>query len=298
MIKKHITIPRIIGIVLVVIAALVYYTGQQGSFGLAIAGILLIIAPTKHAQAMFDLFIQTFQNWKTIIITALYDAIYWLLVFGTVYFLKWKVELKVAATQAMATLSKEELLKSAAATSQTANALESFVYFIFTSAALAFIFCFIIYALSRSLIWTTIANQKINKKFILKFTGLNALWWLIWLPLFLIVIIGSKDSPTTTKQTVTLLLLVATHFTPIVHTLYMKKHLIGHSIGNGIGWGIAKIHRFIIPYAYIFVTYVILYQVYRLAENTPWINPASMLFVVLFIAWVRTYVYEIVKEFK
>jgi len=296
--KKLITTPRIIGIILIIIAALTYFTGKQGTFGLALAGILLIIAPAKHTQEMLDLFIKTFINWKTIIITALYDAIYWLFVFGSAYFLKWRVDVKVATTQAQATLSKEALMQSAAAASQTAAALQSFVYFIFISAAAALVFSFVIYAISRSFIWTTIAKQKINKKFVLKFVGLNALWWLIWLPIFLIALIGSKESPETTKQAIGLLLTLSFYFTPIVHTLYMKKHLIGHSLGNGIAWGIAKIHRFIIPYTYIFIAYVILYQVYRIAENTPWIKPASILFVVLFIAWVRTYVYEIVKEFK
>ncbi len=297
MIKKFITTPRTIGIILVVIAALVYYTGQPGSFGLATAGILLLIAPAKHAKAMFDLFIQTFQNWKTIIITALYDAIFWLLIFGAVYFLKWKVELKVAATQASSTLSREGLTNPELA-HQTAQALQGFVHYIFTSAAIALVFAFIIYTLSRSLIWATIAKQKVNKKFVLKFTALNAFWWIIWVPIFLLTVIGSKESPTTTKQAIGVFLTLAFYFTPIVHTLYMKKRLIGHALGNGIAWGIAKIHRFIIPYTFIFIAYVILYQIYRIAENTPWIKPASILFVVLFIAWVRTYVYEIVKEFK
>ena len=297
MIKKFFTTPRIIGVILLIIAILARYAGQQGSIGLAAAGILLLIAPSKHAQTMFDRFIQTFQNWKTIIITALYDAVYWLLIFGAVYFLKWRVELKVAATQASASISREALANPDL-THQTANALQNFVYYLFTSAVITLVFAFVIYTLSRSLIWTTISKQKINKKFVLKFTALNAFWWLIWLPVFLIFLIGSKESPATTKQAIGLLLTLVFYFTPIVHTLYMKKRLIGHALGNGIAWGIAKIHRFIIPYTFIFIAYVILYQLYRIAENTPWIKPASILFVVLFIAWVRTYVYEIVKEFN
>ncbi len=295
-IKKLLTTPRLIAIALIAIAILTYYLGKEGAITLGIVGIILIIAPTKHAQEMFDKYFETMKNWKTFVITALYEALHWLFIFGAVYFLQWRVMTKMAIAQAQSSLTQEGMQNPVLA-SQTANALEGFVYFIFISAALALLFGFIVYVISRALIWTTITQQKINKKFLIKFTGLNACWWLVWLPLFALLMIGMSKQPYS-KEAITVMLFIAAYFSPITHTLYMKTHKIGYSIGNGIAWGIARVHRFIVPYSYAFVTYVILYQLYRLAQTTSWIKPVSIVFVILFIAWLRIYIYEIVKEFK
>jgi hypothetical protein len=293
---KFITTPRIIGTILIIIAALSYFTGAQGAIGLGIAGIILIIAPKKHAQSMFDMLVSTFTKWKTIIITALYDALYWLLLFGAVYFLQWQLQIKALAAQSNNLITKEAIADPELVT-QSASTLQGFVYALIIGGLLAILFSLLIYSISRALIWTTITKQKLNKKFFLKFLTLNSLWWLIWLPVFAIIAVGTQASPDA-KGSLVVILLLASYFTPILHTLYMQKHLIGYSIGNGIAWGIAKVHRLIVPYTFAFVIYVIAYQLFRIARDTAYVKPASMLFVVLFIAWLRIYLYGIIKDFK
>lgn len=292
---KWMTKPRIIGIILLVIALLVYFIGRQGAIPVAIAGIIIIIAPAKHANKMFDLYIENFSKWKTIIITALYEALYWLVIFGSAYFFQYLVQSKMAVSQGAA-LTREQMMNPELVTQGTA-ALKEFVTFLFVGGALLVIFSCIIYSISRAFIWATITNQKTNKKYLLKFTLLNIAWWAIWLPLYIILNVGLKNDPRV-KESMVVLLLFGYYFSPIVHTIYTKKHLIGQSIGNGIAWGISKVHRFIIPYILIFVTYVILYQLFRLVETTAWAKAVSILFIIIFIAWARTYLYEVIKEFK
>ncbi len=289
-------IPRIIGIILLIITAITFFANKEGWFGIGIAGIILLIAPTKHSQEMFDLFTESFQKWKTILTTALYDALYWLLVIGAMYFYQWRLTARAVALQATTTISKEALMQPETAAQGVAS-LQQLTFTMLGGGILLIVFCFIVYTLSRGMIWTTITKQKPNKKFFLKFLGLNAAWWVIWLTLFIMIAIGMKTSPNQ-KESIVTMLLVAYYFTPILHTLFTQKHLIGHSIGNAFAWGIAKVHKFIVPYTLVFIIYLIAYQAFRLFENTAFIKPVAMLFVVLFISWIRTYLYEIIKKFK
>jgi hypothetical protein len=289
------TKPRIIGIILLVIAILVYFTGKTGSIMLSILGALLLIAPTKHANKMFDTYIENYSKLKTVIITALYDAIYWLIIFGGAFFFQYLIQGKIAGAQA-ALVTQQEMMKPEII-GPGADALKNFVIFIFTGGAVFLIFACLIYGISRAFIWSTISKQKPDKKYLLRFIILNAAWWAVWLPLYIIINLALKNDPRV-KEAMVVLLFVGYYFTPLVHTLYVKKHQIGYSIGNGIAWGISKIHKLIIPYTYVFITYIILYQIYRLAEQTAWAKPVSILFIIIFIAWVRTYLYDIIKEFK
>jgi hypothetical protein len=293
--RKHFTPTRIIGIILLIIALLVYFSKRPGTTSLAIAGLILIIAPKKYAQTVFDKYIQTFQKWKRVIITAFYDALYWLLVFGGVYYVFWIVQAKALVIKGIG-MTQEELINPAVA-SQSAEAIKQLAVTTVTYGAILTVLFYIAYTISRTLIWTTITEQKLNKKFFLRFAGLNGIWWTIWIPIFLALVIGLKGNPNS-KDAVAALFAIASYFSPIMHTLYMKTHKTGYSIGNGIGFGFSKIHKLILPYTLVFITYIILYQAYRPFEQSVFVKPISMLFVVLFMAWVRTYQYEVIKDFK
>jgi len=288
------TKPRIMGLVLLVIGILGYLAQKENSILFGIAGIILLIAPTKHTSHMLELFINTFKRWKTIIITALYDALYWLFIYGTVYFLKWQLQKAAANAQAKAFLSGAITPETAG---PTANALQGFVFTIFGGAALAFILCLLVYTLARGMMWSTIADKKPDKKLFIKMLGANAGWWAIWGILFLLIALGGKNNPAA-QQALLGLLVIATYFTPIMHTLFIKTRQIGYSISNGIAWGIARVHKFIIPYIFALIVLLIMFQPFRLVQNTAYLQPASMLFVVIFFAWLKIYIYDIVKEFE
>jgi hypothetical protein len=288
--------PRIIGILLIIIATLVYFTGSNGYIGLSISGLILIIASAHYTQKILDLFIETVSNWKILFVTALYDAIYWLLVFGSVYFFKWRLQAKTAAAQAGTTLTKEAMTNPDLV-AKNAAMLQQFVIFLTVGGLLLLVFCFLAYTFSRGFIWTTITKQKADKKFFKRWLGVNFFWWIIWTPIFLLVMLAMKNNPLA-KGSIAMLLFVASYFTPIMHTLYMQTHKIGTSLANGLGWGLSKLHLLIVPYTYAFVAYVIAFQLFRLAQNTTVVQPISMLFVVLFMSWMRIYLYHIIKQFK
>lgn len=292
---KLITAPRIIGIIAIIASAIAYYLQQQGAITAGILGLILIISPTKHAQEMLQLCIKNFIKWKTILLTALYDAIYWMLIFGAVaLFVKWEA-FKVKGTQAVATMTKEAILDPALA-AQNAQALQGFLIYSIISAIILIIICLIIYTISRGLIWTTIAKIKLTRKFFLKLLALNSLWWLIWLPIYLLFLMAAAKAGT--KIGIMTLFFISVYFTPILQILFTKKQKIGYSLSHGIAYGITKIHKLIVPITYAVIIYIIIYQPLRLIQNTIAFKPAAILIVVLYFAWLRTYLYEIIKQFK
>jgi hypothetical protein len=206
------------------------------------------------------------------------------------------MQAKVALAQASTTLTKEAMANPQL-TAQNATQIQGFFYTILIGALILLVFAFIAYTLFRGLAWTTITRQKLNKKFLKPWAGLNAVWWIIWTPIFLIVILALKGNPLT-QGAILFLLAVASYFTVIVHTLFTQTHKIGHSLSNGLGYGLSKLHLLIIPYTYAFVIYMILFQLFRLFQSTAILKPVSMLFVVLFMAWLRIYLYHVIKQFK
>lgn len=305
--KKHtpknlplFTIPRIIGVLLAIISITLYLSSQDQWFALALAGAILLFAPRKHAKTRFDKLTDSFTHWKTILITGVYDIVYWLAVFMGAYFLQARVQAK-SLTMPSNLLTREALLNP-----ETANVagplVKQFYTFLLGIFAVYLAFIFIAYCLTRALIWSTLAKKKFTKQFLLRFSGLNAAYWGIWLipAVLLIFIAGNAGTGKELLMRSAFMLIGAGfgYFAVIVHTLYMKTHKIGHSLSHGIAWGIARLHLLVVPYTYIFLAYLIFYQAIRLLQNTAIIQPISALFVVLFIAWVRTYLYTIIKEFK
>ena len=193
------------------------------------------------------------------------------------------------------TLTKEAILKPEIL-GQNIQSLRGFVIHTITGAILLLILCLIIYTISRALIWTSISKTKLTRKFLLKFLGLNSVWWLIWLPVY--VLVGTAAAQTGIKASIVVIFIITAYFTPILHTLFTKKQLIGHSLGHGIAYGITKFYKLIVPITYALIIYIIIYQPFRLLQNTKFYQAATILLVVIYLAWLRTYLYEAIKKFE
>lgn len=284
---------KIAGAIIIIIAIISYFKELQGAIALAILGAILLITPKKHAQENLKLAIKSVKRWKTILLTAAYDAIFWLLTSATLLLaLKW-VNIEAITAQAKATLTPEGMINPETA-AETAKALQNFIIHSIIAGIIILIIILIIYTLSRGLIWTKIAKIKPNKKFFKKFLALNAIWWAIWLPIFIIIGISAK---TNIKSAMTGLFIIGFYLTPIIHTTFTKKQQIKQSLKSTI-YGITRIHKLIIPYTYAFLAYIIIYQAFRLAQSTKYFQTITILFVVIYLAWIRTYLYEVIKQFK
>ncbi|VVB81319.1 Uncharacterised protein [uncultured archaeon] len=292
---KIISVPRIIGAILLIAGIISNFTIKSGALFLAVIGIILLIAPTKHAQEMLKLCLQTLKQWKTTAKTFIYDLLFWALAGGAMYlFFKW-VTLKATKLQATAMITKESILNPDLV-AQNAGAIKGFLIYSITGAIISLLVCLLLYTISREMIWTTIAKTKPTKKFFLKFLLLNLIWWAILAVLY-ILIVSATGKTLYGKITVIILLIAGAYITVIMQALFTKKQQIGHSLGNSIAFSITKIHKLIVPIVYAVIIFAILSQPLRLINNANALAPSAVLMLVWY-AWLRMYLYEIIKKFE
>lgn len=287
--RQHITIPRVVGLICLLVAVLSYFTSATGWLWYGVAGIVLLVAPTTYARARFDDYLATFGKWKTVLVVAVYDAFYYLVVFASLYFLHARV---TAASLAAQATGITERLTDPATLQIAATFTQDILTTLVVGSLIVIIIGFFAYVVSRALIWTTIAHQKITKQFFVTFLGLNAALCSIFAVFFALILFGNKQGP---QPALVALLIAAAYFAVIIHSLFMKTHQIGFSLSNGFGFGVGKIHLFIVPYTLVIVTYAVISQFF-LFVPVQFVQPLSMLLVVLLFAFIRTYLYDIVKH--
>ena len=298
--KKFLTIPRIIGALCIVIAVLAYFTGRLNfwAFLVGVIGIMLVSVKTKYSQECFDDFISSFKRWTTILVTALYDAIFFMLLKFSGDFYQWRVQVKTLQTQA-GTVLTQNAFANPETLSQNVSSLHSFIIFLIVSVLLFLAFNFITYVVSRTIIWTTIAEKKPTRKFFLRFAGLNAIWWVIWLPIIFIMLISLQKSPVL-KAGFVFILLIAAFFTLILDVLFVTGK--GYSsIGHAFAIGISKLFRFAVPYGFAFIFAFVVMVIATLLFSLLNVQgkltvAASMIISVPFLAWLRVYMYQTIKK--
>ncbi len=289
-----ITVPRITGLLLILLSLLSFFLRGEG-FILGITGLIFILAPSDYAKKQFDWFVMTFSNSKIILVTFLYDAFSWLLIAELGMFYLSRAENFVSKLEAG---GLKLALTNPALASNAANSLKELATFFIVGIFLLIIASFIVYNIFRFLSWTAVSNQKFSKKLLAKFFGLNAFIWLFWLVIIVLLAISLKTNPVMITV-LTMLLIVAGYFTLLIHSLFIKTHRIGYSISNGLGIGIGKIHRLIVPFALAITLFVIVSQLFKLILFlAPQFLQAfiSFLLLILYLAWLRFYSYKIVVE--
>lgn len=296
---KYLTIPRIIGAICVIIAVLALFTHRFDFkvFLLGVIGIMLLSLRKKYSETSFDDFASSFK-WQTIVVTALYDALFWMLLVFSIQLYQWRLQVKTLQAQASTVITREALLNPQQL-SQNLIATRSFIIFLIVGILLLIIFNLITYTLSRGMIWTNIAGKKPTKKFLLKFLALNSLWWLIWLPMLFIVLISLRQT-TLVRGSVALIFMVAAYFTVILHTLFLNERGLA-SIGHAFGVGMGKLFRFAVPYGYAFIVMIIILVpatlIFTFAHVQGKLAQAlSMMLVVPWLAWLRVYLYPTIKK--
>lgn len=288
--KKLITIPRVIGVLLIVIAALAYGTqGMLRTALLAIAGLVFLLSPRDSSHKHWQHFLASFRLKKEFALIMLYDIVFWALL--------------AVLTLVLANVMRGqvETLKGVQVSQglQLANLplYNDLLHGFFTNAAIALIIfwaCAIIaYSLSRGLIWLTLLEKQSQQPFFIRFGLLNIVWCTLWLA-FLIFVATAVVQPTAAYALLVLFILYA-HLTTVLHYQYTKLRAFGKSIKDAFGIGLGSLGSFAQPYCYIFIAYVILSQIERIVHGTAALVAAFIIFLI-FMAWYRTYLRNIIRS--
>ncbi|MBI4145883.1 hypothetical protein HY489_00940 [Candidatus Woesearchaeota archaeon] len=295
---SHLTSARLIGLLALIIGVVAQMAGYSGML-VVLAGIILLVAPTKYCQRHLDMLVESLKG-RTILLVALYDALFWLLFFGSGYFILWRFNIAGQVAQATTTLTPQAMINPAM-TLQNLESVRMLAWTLVIGLLILLLFNFVTHTISRALMWSNIADKPLNKSFFKRFFAVNGAWWALWLIPFCILAFALAKNPQLLAFAFIGLLIIASYFTLIVHVLFVMGKKVGVCISHGIAFGIAKFYRFLVPFSFALIAYVIVFQLFRIATYYApdrLLQPLSMLFVVLFLAWLRVYLYPVVKEFS
>lgn len=285
-------IAKLIGGIVLLIAGLAYFN-QQNMFTIllfAIAGLILLLAPS--AKKHFDIFVATFD--KKLLFTALYDFLYLAFMMLTAYTSFHFLQNKLTSINPD-NLNKLNLI-TPEQTSVMASTVQTILFSLLGTLLALILVNLIAYSIFKWLAWTTLTEQKFNKKTLLSFLGLNAAWWALWSIPYLALLLSLRQAALLAWALQPLTALYA-YFTIVVHTLFTKQHKIGNSLTMGIALSLSKIHKLIVPYTYIFLVFAMIGWLIRIIPSA-YTMPALALYLIFIVTFTRAYIYKSVKDFK
>lgn len=289
-IKQYITVPRIIGIILIVIAVLAYQTqGRTQVTLLALAGLVLLCSPTRTAQKHWQAFLASLKPGKETMLIMLFDIIFW-------------------AALAILTLILANVLQSpyeqlkalqlgSSATISMIASYNDILQGVFTTALITLIIFWMLvvaaYSFSRGLIWLTLLEKPVQRVFFTRFSLLNLIWCTAWI--ILTVFFLSTTLPQIAAHTAIIVMVLYAHLATVLHYSYTKTRALGKSFRDTFGIGLGNAAHFIHPYCYLFIVYVILSQIARVAQGTTALIVTFIVFLI-FMALYRTYLRNILRH--
>ncbi|MDP6548181.1 MAG: hypothetical protein QF917_04465 [Candidatus Woesearchaeota archaeon] len=191
-------------------------------------------------------------------------------------------------------LSQNLLELSQQNAAQLLSSLRGFFFFIIISLILFVIAVIINWSIIKGIIWNLTGNNKPSLKFMKKFLLLNFIWLPIWTVIFLLIAFGIKQEAAPIFMIIAFIL--AIYLTNILYPLFLADNKITN-IKKSLRLGFKKIHYFIIPYIIIIVFFLILSKIYSIATLGININPnVSYALIIIYIAWVRYYMIEVVDS--
>jgi hypothetical protein len=189
-------------------------------------------------------------------------------------------------------------------TKQALQSLNRFVITLVITMVIYLIYSLSVWSFSRYLIW----NLVVKGKFVLKKTGkfilANFIWAVIWFipliiimyPMFWLVRTAQVDTiPKFSLFLLGLLSLLILHFTWLYYMGFIKHKKIRDALIYSFKSGTLEIKRFIIPYLFIFLVFVvlslILFPLKAIPERIYVV--ISLIFLLVYSGWVRFYLSEV-----
>ncbi|MBD3361828.1 hypothetical protein GF358_03480 [Candidatus Woesearchaeota archaeon] len=243
----------------------------------------------QKIKKSFLQFINSFKN-KNILWVLLYDICF-ILITGVMARATSKIMTsqltKIGLTNAQA-LSPEII-------SQQLGAIKTLAITFLIITIIFYIILVFIYAIFRAWIWTKLMNTKPTKAFVKKFYLLNLLWITGWAIIFGLGI--TALNPQYYTYLIAIITIAYIHLTTIMHHSFTWEQKIKKSLGKAFITGIGKIDKFIIPYIYIIVIYIVITKVFAILPQK---SRYFMMFALIlaFMAWYRTYMNDIIKQIE
>ncbi|MBD3303569.1 hypothetical protein GF343_00325 [Candidatus Woesearchaeota archaeon] len=274
---KLTSLPRIIGVILLVLSMLAHEYFGSYVVAVVLAGLVLLIFPRKTASSGFIRFLKSFKliN-KRFVLIAFYDMLCLSVFFFVVpLFSAWFTKSIASVANVKGLLHMLFLL---------------WIYFFAVTLVLL-----IAYSVFKGLIWLAILKKQPGARFFKRFFLLNLCWWLILVIPFFIAVFGVKQYYL--FYAVVFFAVIYTHLTSVLHYVFTKDLLVGRALKQAFVIGLVRFKEFLVPYSFMVIVYLVLLQVFWLVpKDTKTMLFASLLFTVFFLAWYRLYLSVVLRR--
>jgi len=285
--------PRALGLVLLAVAYVSYSLDQvAGLVLLAISGGILLIAPAKKSWESLRDFLQVWKQRRSFVLIFVLDVLFWTIVFGAVLGLGAVLNSFADSASARTDLGGPALESIAKVQGNTA-ALQEFFAFSALVILLFVLVWFAAHSCSRFMIWSMIVRDRPFWRFVL----LDLLWWLAWLPVVVFMVAGAR--PEWVPFITLFVMFVYLYVTMFVYGAYFFGARVGESIGQGIVRAFSNAGQFILPIVYLFVFFVVLFQLAQLVPVRGYARHAvTIVGIALFFSWARLYFVQVMRSGK
>lgn len=179
---------------------------------------------------------------------------------------------------------------------QTADTMLNSLIFFYTSIIIFIILAILIWSIFEGIMWNLIAKTKTTFRFLSKFFILNLIILIIWIiPASIIFVIFKQNL---IPYALAVLLLIMGYFTMISYALFVKNQKI-LSLLRGFSLGFSKIMLF-----YAFMIGILIFLIISAAVGLLIFLPIYIstviysLFILIFLAILRSFIFEIINDIK
>jgi hypothetical protein len=227
---------------------------------------------------------------KNILISGIYDLIFWAFVLIGATFAGGKIRKEAASLKVV---NFENLLEVGLnELNSNLMVIKSF-FLLMLGIILAYsIFLLFSYSFFKGLIWCKLLNKKFNKKYFFKYVLLNLIYFS---PLIIIVFYVNL------KQILPfiwgmfflgILILLGIHFSAILSYNFTLENNIKKTFSNSFRKGI-KLHKYIIFYFIVIGIYWILRRILPFTQGKELIS--SLILLIIYFMWVRNYFIKVLR---
>lgn len=283
MFKNYVNALRLIGVAMLLIGFFSWLKNENylSIFLSLVLALVFLLSPSNYLKKHFNNLSVSFKEWKSVLFVWIIDLAFALSLFLLFLFLS---PLYSGVSDAF---SQAELESAKGVVDSAVNVKDlvwSGINKLLIYAVVVLVLFFVLYSLSRALMWLILLKKKFDWSFVKSFFVLNFLWWLrcvIVLALFLFIL----TDPSKVFYVLFILFFLYLHFSTILYHHFAKTSSFSRAFDNYLITG-RNIRKFIIPYSQALIILLILSQIYGFIPLTT-LNP--LLFITLFLAWFRVY---------
>ncbi len=249
----------------------------------------------------FDTYVDSFKSIRwDILVMAVYDLLFFYIVFaiGTELFTR-----LIQGVTRLGMLNPPEGLDIATMTMHV-QIIKGVYFNSIQDVVFAIILAIFFYSVLKSLIWARVMKKKPEWSYLSGFFITSILWFAAWT----LLCVGTYFL--FTPKAIMILYLIVTilllHLTPILNMQLAKtskKLLSMNSVKKTFKLGFARVHHFLLPYAFLIVTFIVIYFALRFILQAIKIMPEVstvilVIYLMLYFSWHRIYLAKVIERIR